>query len=65
MIVNFNGKVLTLVDAPAEGDAFIYSPNYDGWIKTFLTETSFYGVTAASQFSKLVGFGSNPNRRSN
>ena len=34
MIVNFNGKILTLVDAPAEDDAF----SYEYWWGIFETK---------------------------
>ena len=38
MIVNFNGKILTILDPLAEDDAFIYSAKYPEWIKTFFTK---------------------------
>ena len=62
MIVNSNGKILTVVDAPAEGDAFAHEYWWD--FETMYLKSDC-GVTAASQPSKLVGFGANPNCRSN
>ena len=62
MIVNSNGKILTVVDAPAEGDAFAHQYWWD--FETMYLKSDC-GVTAASQPSELVGSSANLDSRSN
>ena len=52
MIINFKGRVLTVFDAPAEGDAFRYSPNYDRWVDVILNKSNDFSV--APQVSPKV-----------
>lgn len=41
-------KILTIYDAPKQEDAFERMPNYDGWIKTYLSK----GKKCQSQLEK-------------
>ena len=39
MIVKFNEDVLTIYESVMEGDAFLYSVNYDRWVEIILCYT--------------------------